>query len=164
MIMSSGELHDRLVALFQEGGATFRVVEHAAEGRTEVISEIRGNALAQAAKAMVLMVKQGKKDRRYFLCVVPGDRRIDMDVVKSLGKGTHAMFAPQDIAEKLAGCVMGAVPPVSFNPELQLVVDPKLLENEEIVFNSGRLDRSIFIQRDSYVKVANPKVAPIAAR
>ncbi|WP_437854388.1 YbaK/EbsC family protein [Sorangium sp. So ce363] len=157
-------MHDRLVTLFQESNAVFRVVEHPAEGRTELISQIRGNSLPQAAKAMVLMVKQGKKSRRYYLCVVPGDCRVDMEAVKTLGSGTHATFAPQDVAEQLSGCVMGAVPPVSFNPELELVVDPKLLEHDELVFNAGRLDRSIFIQRDSYVKATSPRLAAVGTR
>lgn len=33
----------------------------------------------------------------------------------------------------------------------------------EIVFNAGRLDRSIFIDRASYVKAACPTIATIAA-
>ncbi|NVJ23406.1 MULTISPECIES: YbaK/EbsC family protein [Myxococcus] len=158
------DLHDKLIALFQEHGASFRVVEHEPEGRTELISQIRGNVLAQAAKAMVLMVKQGKKERRYFLAVVPGDCRVDLEAVKALGGGTHAMFAPPPVAQELTGCEMGAVPPVSFHPDLKLVVDPGLLAHEEIVFNSGRLDRSIFVQREGFLKVANPEVAAIALR
>ncbi len=158
------DVHDKLVSLFQEHGASFRVVEHEPEGRTELISQIRGNILSQAAKAMVLMVKQGKKDKRYFLAVVPGDCKVDMEAVKELGRGTHVMFAPAPVAEELTGCVMGSVPPVSFHPDLKLVVDPKLLEHEEIVFNSGRLDRSIFIQREGFLKVANAEVAPISVR
>ncbi|MBZ4420721.1 YbaK/EbsC family protein [Myxococcus sp. RHSTA-1-4] len=158
------DMHEKLVQLFESHGATFRVVEHEPEGRTELISQVRGNALSQAAKAMVLMVKQGKKDRRYFLAVVPGDCRVDLEAVKTLGRGTHAMFAPPPVAEELTGCVMGAVPPVSFHPDLKLLVDPKLLEHEEIVFNSGRLDRSVFIQREGYLKAAQPEVATIGTR
>lgn len=152
---------DRLIALFRRHDATFRVVEHVAEGRTEIISQIRGNELRQAAKAMVIMVKQGKKQRSYFLCVVPGNCRLDMDAVKALGNGTHVLFAPSDVAEQLTGCASGAIPPVSFHADLTLVVDPKLLDNESIVFNAGCLDRSIFIERDSYVRAASPKIAKI---
>jgi Ala-tRNA(Pro) deacylase len=153
---------DRLIHLFREHGADFRVVEHAAEGRTEVVSQIRGNELRQAAKAMVIMVKRGKKDRSYYLCVVPGDCRLDMEAVKVLGNGTHALFAPADVAQQLTGCVSGAIPPVSFHTDLKLVVDPKLLESASIVFNAGCLDRSIFIDRDSYVKAAAPAIERIA--
>lgn len=153
---------DRLVALFRAHDAAFRVVEHAAEGRTELISQIRGNEPRQAAKAMVIVVKQGKKQRNYLLCVVPGNCRLNLEAVKALGSGTHAMFAPPDVAEQLTGCVSGAIPPVSFHPDLTLIVDPKLLDNASIVFNAGRLDRSIFIDRDAYVKAASPRIADIA--
>jgi Ala-tRNA(Pro) deacylase len=158
---ASENVCDRLVALFRQHDAAFRMVDHAAEGRTELISQVRGNELRQAAKAMVIMVKQGKKQRSYFLCVVPGDCRLDMEAVKALGRGTHAMFAPADVAEQLTGCVSGAIPPVSFHADLTLVVDPRLLENASIVFNAGRLDRSIFIDRDAYVKAAAPTIATI---
>lgn len=160
---SAGEsTKDKLVSLFTQHGGQMRFIDHPAEGRTEVISEIRGNQLRQAAKAMVVMVKRGKKDRSYFLCVVPGDCRLDMESVKKLGDGTHVLFAPADVAEKLTGCVSGAIPPVSFHADLKLVVDPKLLENESIVFNAGRLDQSMFIDRDSYVRASAPTVHEIA--
>jgi len=164
MTDTQGTIADRLIALFHHHGATLRVVEHAAEGRTEVVSQLRGNELRQAAKAMVIMVKQGKKQRSYFLCVVPGDCRLDMEAVKALGRGTHAMFAPSDVAEQLTGCVSGAIPPVSFHADLKLVVDPKLLDNPSIVFNAGSLDRSMFVDRDGYVTAAAPTVAEIAIR
>jgi Ala-tRNA(Pro) deacylase len=156
--MSSKE---RLLALFQQHGATVRIVDHPAEGRTDVISQIRGNELRQAAKAMVVMVKQGKKHRTYYLCVVPGNCRLDMEAVKNLCNGTHVLFAPTEMAEQMTGCVSGAIPPVSFNADLKLVVDPKLLENESIVFNAACLDQSIFIDRDSYVRAAEPMIAAI---
>jgi len=38
---------------------------------------MRGNALSQAAKCIVLMVKLGKKVTKYVLGVVPGDARVD---------------------------------------------------------------------------------------
>jgi Ala-tRNA(Pro) deacylase len=153
---------DRLLALFRDHDANVRVVDHPAEGRTEIVSQLRGNELRQAAKAMVIMVKQGKKQRSYFLCVVPGDCRLDMEAVKALGRGSHALFAPADVTEQLTGCVSGAIPPVSFHADLKLVVDPKLLDNEVIVFNAGCLDQSIFIDRESYVKAAAPQIADIA--
>ena len=49
-----------------------------------------------------------------------------------------------------------------FHADLKLVVDPKLLENESIVFNAGRLDQSMFIDRDSYVRASAPRVHEIA--
>lgn len=160
-VEASSDVHEQLITLLQHHNATFRVMEHPPEGQTELASLLRGHSLSQAAKSLVLMVKQGKRVSRYFLCVVPGDYRVDMAMVKRLVSGTYAALAPANHAERLTGCTMGAVPPVSLHPDLELLVDPKLLENQEIVFNSGRLDRSIFLARDCYVRIFKPWVSRI---
>src|SRR5579871_1340254 len=101
------ETYTRLIALLDANGATYRLIDHAPEGRTEVVSPLRGNALAQAAKCLVLMVKVGKKVTRYVLAVVPGDMRVDLAAVKALLGGTYVAFASPEIAERLAGSVPG---------------------------------------------------------
>lgn len=156
------DVYTKIITLLDACKAEYRVVDHVPEGRTEVITQIRGNQLAQAAKAIVVMVKIGKKDRRYYMAVIPGDKRLNLEVLKARCHGTHVMFAPTDIAEKLTACVTGAIPPFSFNTELELVVDPLLLENQEIVFNAGRLDRSVFVKSDAFLTAAVPKVLSIA--
>ena len=47
--------HQRLISLLSEQGATYRVVSHEAVGKCEAVSEIRGTALGQGAKALVSM-------------------------------------------------------------------------------------------------------------
>lgn len=154
----------RIRSLLENARAEYRVVEHPEEGRTDVVSRIRGNNLAQAAKALVLVAKTGKKSRDYYLAVLPGDRRLDTEAFKKLSGAGFVGFADAARAEELTGCVVGSIPPFSFNPELKLVVDPALLAgHDEIVFNAGRLDRSIFLGTDAYVELATPKIHRIAA-
>ncbi|HJW31366.1 MAG TPA: YbaK/EbsC family protein, partial [Saprospiraceae bacterium] len=135
----------------------------APEGRTEIVSPLRGNALAQAAKCIILMVKIGKKVTRYILSVIPGDARLDLNVVKALKQGTYIAFASPNIAEELAGSVAGTILPFSFNPELELIVDPALLENDEIYFNAARLDRSMALKTSDYLALAKPRIERIVA-
>jgi Ala-tRNA(Pro) deacylase len=160
--MSEHEMYDRLMALLDEQGAQYRLIDHAPEGATEVVSELRGNSLAQAAKCIVVMVKVGKKVTRYVLAVVPGDRRVDLNAVKALLEGTYVSFASRDIAEGLAGSVSGTVLPFSFDERLQLIVGPALLEHEEIFFNAARLDRSLALATKDYVRIAAPRTEAIA--
>jgi Ala-tRNA(Pro) deacylase len=153
---------DKIVELLQKNNVVFRVVEHIPEGRTEAISKIRGNELRQGMKAMVLMVKLNKKDRKYYLAVVPGDQSLDMNAIKSYSHALGGvMFAPIDRAAALTECDMGAVPPFTFNQDLYLIVDPSIKQNKEIVFNAGVLDRSIFMKVDDYIKVVNPTFVEI---
>ena len=123
---------------------------------------MRGNQVSQAAKCIILMIKIGKKVTRYVLAVVPGNARVDMNAVKAMLGGTYASFASKDIAERLAGSVAGTVLPFSFNSELELMVDPSLLENDEIYFNAARLDRSMDLKTSDYVNLVKPRLERIA--
>jgi Ala-tRNA(Pro) deacylase len=160
--VDQGDTYTHLIALLDRQGAQYRLIDHAPEGRTELVSPMRGNALSQAAKCIVLMVKIGKKVTRYVLAVVPGDAKVDLTAVKALMQGTYVAFASSDVAERLAGSVAGTILPFSFHPELELIVDPSLLEHDEIYFNAARLDRSMVLKTSDYEAVARPRLGRIA--
>ena len=160
--MEYEDTYTRLIAFLDENGVSYRLIDHAAEGRTELVSPMRGNELSQAAKCIVLIVKMGKKITRYILAVIPGDTMVDFQAVKSLLGSTYVSFASPDIAERLAGSVAGTILPFSFNGELELLVDPSLLENKEIYFNAARLDRSMVLSTRDYIAVAKPRLGHIA--
>lgn len=154
--------YNRLIAYLDEHHVPYRLIDHEPEGRTEIVSAMRGNEVSQAAKCIVLMIKIGKKVTRYILAVVPGNARVDINAVKALLGGTYASFASKDIAERLAGSVAGTVLPFSFSPELELMVDPSLLENDDIYFNAARLDRSMVLKASDYVNLVKPRLEHIS--
>jgi Ala-tRNA(Pro) deacylase len=158
------DIHSRLRELLDREGAVYRVVEHEAEGRTEFIARIRGNRPDQAIKSIVVQVRLGKKDNRYCLANVPGDCRIDLDAIKDHFKAAGIGMAQRERAEALTGCVIGAIPPFSFNEALALLADPRIEDNPEVVFNAGRLDRSIFMKSSDYMRIAKPEIVRIGIR
>ncbi len=160
--MELNDTYTRFMAYLDQHGIAYRLIDHAPEGRTEIVSAMRGNTLAQAAKCIVLMVKIGKKITRYVLAVVPGDRRVDLPAIKAMLGGTYIAFATPEIAERLAGSVTGTILPFSFNPELELIVDDAVLDNPELYFNVAQLDRSIVLQTSDYVMLAQPRLGRIA--
>ncbi|MEU4549968.1 YbaK/EbsC family protein [Nonomuraea dietziae] len=155
-------LYERLIADLEAAGAHYRLIDHPPEGRTEVVSALRGHNVAQAAKCLIVMVKIGKKQTRYVLAVVPGDARLDLQAVKALLEGTYAAFATRGKAEELAGSVSGTVLPFSYHPKLEVIADPALLHVPELFFNAARLDRSIALTTDDYLRLAAPRIAPIS--
>jgi Ala-tRNA(Pro) deacylase len=161
--MTHDDGYARLIVWLDERRVPYRLIDHVPEGRTEIVSGMRGNALRQAAKCIILMVKLGKKTTRYVLAVIPGDARLDLGAVKALLGGTYAAFASTDVAERLAGSVAGTFLPITFGPELELIVDPSLLENDELYFNAARLDRSLVIKSGDYAALANPRLVRIVA-
>jgi Ala-tRNA(Pro) deacylase len=164
MTDSNPSIHEQLRILLDKNKVIYRVLEHEAEGRTELIAQIRGNRIEQAIKSIVVMIRFGKKETRYCLANVPGDCRIDLHAVGDHVGGTKSAFAPREKAEELTGCVIGAIPPFSFNERLPVLADPLIKENEEVVFNAGRLDRSIFMKMEDYFRLVNPQLVKIGLR
>jgi Ala-tRNA(Pro) deacylase len=162
--MTPSDTYQRLIALLDANGAQYRLIDHPPEGRTEIVSPMRGHPVAQAAKCIIAMIKIGKKVTKFVLAVVPGDARVNLNAIKSLKGGTYAGFAPPDRAEDLAGSVVGTVLPFAIDPRLELIVDPAIKDHDEIFFNAARLDRSIALSTADYVRLANPRFESIAER
>ncbi len=156
-------VYARLIADLDASEARYRLIEHAPEGRTELVSALRGHDLPCAAKCLILLVKIGKKQTRYVLAVVPGDARLDLGAVKALLGASYVAFADTGKAEQLAGSVTGTVLPFSYDERLELIADPALLDRGELYFNAGRLDRSIALASEDYLRLAAPRIARIIA-
>ena len=158
------DIHEQLRFLLDRECAAYRVIEHEPEGRTEVIAKIRGNKIQQSIKSMVLQVRLKPRENIYCLANVPGDCRVDFEGVKKHFNADSVAFAQKEKAQELTGCIIGAIPPFSFNEQLILLADPLIQENEEVVFNAGRLDRSIMMKLSDYMRIARPLLVSIAQR
>lgn len=158
------DIHEQLRALLDQEGASYRVIEHEPEGRTEVIAKIRGNRIEQSVKSMVLQVRLTRRENIYCLANIPGNCRVDFNGVKKYFNADSVAFAKPEKAQELTGCMIGSIPPFSFNEQLQLLADPLIQANEEVVFNAGRLDRSIMMKLSDYLRIAKPQLVPIAQR
>ena len=155
-------MFDRLNALLLNENARFRVINHPAEGSSENVAKIRGTLPGQGAKAMLCQLKALPDS--FALAVLPGNRKIDFKRLALAVGGKKASLVSPDQAALLTGCVMGAVPPFSFWPNVKLVVDPRLLdEHQEIAFNAGRLDTSMVLNSADYRRIARPLMAIITA-
>jgi len=162
--LPANDIHQKLCALLDREGAVYHVIEHEPEGRTELIAQIRGNRIEQSIKSMTLQVRLTKKENIYCLANIPGNCRVDFAGVKNYFKADSVAFASREKAQVLTSCVIGAIPPFSFNEQLQVLADPLIQQNEEVVFNAGRLDRSIFMKLDDYLRIAKPQITKIATQ
>lgn len=155
---------EKLVDLFESNGAQFRSLEHEACGKTSLsVSEIRGTELGQGAKALVLTIK-GNGVKKHVLAILPADMQANLSKVAEHFGGRRASLASPDEAMDLTGCIFGAVPPVSFHPDLQIVADPALFTRyEELAFNAGHRDRSIIINTKDYERIVHPELVNFAS-
>lgn len=152
---------EQLCELFKSGNAQFRVMEHeACDKSSQSVAEIRGTELGQGAKALCCTVK-GNGVKRHVLAVLPADSQADLSKVAAAMGGRRASLASPEEVMALTGCIFGAVPPVSFCEDLAVVADPSLFTRyDELVFNAGRRDRSIFIRTEDYRRIVAPREVP----
>jgi Ala-tRNA(Pro) deacylase len=153
--------YQTLVAMLAEQGADFELIDHDPTGTTEVVSALRGHPAAAAAKCIMLVVKLDRKRRRYVLAVVPGDRRVDLDAVRRLYDARYVGFCDPPTAERLARAVSGAVLPFSLDEDVEVIADPGLVREPRIYFNAARLDRSVSLATEDYLRIAQPAVRVI---
>jgi Ala-tRNA(Pro) deacylase len=161
--MSDGDTYRRLIALLDGEGAAYRLIDHAPEGATDVVSALRGHPAAHAAKCLVLIVRLDRRTTRYVLAVVPGDERVDLAAVRTLYGARYVGFADAATAERLARSAPGTVLPFSFDPDLELIADVAIERAPELYFNAARLDRSVAMRTADYLRIARPRMAPIVA-
>ncbi|MFI1568509.1 YbaK/EbsC family protein [Streptomyces sp. NPDC020490] len=160
--MPDHDTYQRLISLLDDSRVDYKLIDHVPEGATDTVSTLRGHPVSEAAKCIVLRVKVDRRTTRHVLAVVPGDRRVDLDAVRTLFAARYAGFSDAETAERLARAVPGSVLPFSFDPDLELVADPEVVARAHLYFNAARLDRSLRISGADYARVARPRVAPIA--
>jgi Ala-tRNA(Pro) deacylase len=156
--ISSLDVHQHLLDILNQQQARFRVMEHEAIGKCEAVSEIRGTALGQGAKALVCKVK-GNGVKQHVLAILAADQQADLSRLASHLGGLKASLASPAEVDELTACVFGAIPPFSFHPSLKLVADPLLFERfDEIAFNAGLLEKSIVMDTQDYLRIAQPEL------
>lgn len=150
--------HRQLLELLEQHRARYRVVDHEAVGKCEAVSEIRGTALGQGAKALVCKVK-GNGVSQHVLAILAADQQADLSRLAQHIGGSKASLASPAEVDTLTACVFGAIPPFSFHADLRLIADPLLFDRyPEIAFNAGRLDKSIVLNCEDYLRIARPEL------
>lgn len=154
-------MFDTLLQHLQQHQARFRVIEHPPEGKSDEVARIRGTLPGQGAKAMLCKSRGGQGP--LYLAILPGDRKLDFKLLAQAVGIPKATLASPEEAMQATGCVIGAIPPLSFNPNVQLVVDRALIEvHAGIAFNAGRLDRSMVLNTADYLRIAQPLLHPLS--
>lgn len=156
--IASRNVHQHLLHLLDSQQARFRVMEHEAIGKCEAVSEIRGTALGQGAKALVCKVK-GNGVKQHVLAILAADQQADLSRLAAHLGGLKASLASPAEVDELTACVFGAIPPFSFHPSLKLIADPLLFERfDEIAFNAGLLEKSVIMDTQDYLRIAQPEL------
>ncbi|MGI5826763.1 MAG: YbaK/EbsC family protein [Patescibacteria group bacterium] len=145
-----------------ENQCWFECFEHEPVRTSEEASKVRtGYTLKQGAKALIVRVKS-KNESSFVMLVFPADLRFDKNKVKALLDVKDIRFATEEEVSTITqGVEVGGVPPFGNLFGLEVYVDPKLFDNEKIIFNAGDRRFSIAMVSSDYQKLVNPLVKDI---
>jgi Ala-tRNA(Pro) deacylase len=161
--------------LLEENDVEFKFFEHEPVRTSEEAARVRPDyELKQGAKAMIVRHKpkasgpsfapqDGASEGEHFaMLVLPGDKRFDGKKVKKALNAKDVTFASEDEVIKLTdGVIPGGVPPFGNLFDLKVLVDPSLLENDEIIFNCGDQSASIAMRSEDWKKFVQPQIEDI---
>lgn len=158
----SEQIFNKINSILVNENAKFRVINHNPAGTSEAVAKERGTVIGQGAKALICIVK-GSIDKKYVLAILSADLKANLSkIAQHFGAKKASLVSPEE-AIKLTDCVIGSIPPFSFNENLELIADPQIFDRfEEIAFNAGLLDRSIILNSKDYLRIINPKFVNFA--
>ena len=130
-------------------GIAFELLPH---DRTYTSIEEAG-ALGISADEVVKTVAV-KTARGYVLAVVPGSDRVDMKRVRQAAEDPHARLATEEELERdFPDHELGGLPPLGSLLEARVLVDPKVMGHDTVLFAGGSTTESIKVQTQELFRI-----------
>jgi len=144
----------QIVNLLNNNNCWFEYFEHEEVRTSEEAAKVRtGYSLNQGAKAIIIRVKKSGQST-FWMLVMAGDCKFDNDKVKKIVEANDIRFAtPEEVTELTNGVLPGGVPPFGNLFGMKVIADPKLFQNEKIIFNAGDRRFSIAMKSSDYQKL-----------
>ena len=105
-----------------------------------------------------------KIDGKMAMAVLSASDKIDFTLLKKTAGSSIAELAIEnEFADLFPGCHIGAIPPFGNLYDMQVIVDEKLTEQTEIVFNAGSYTELITLHYEDFKRLVKPCVARISS-
>jgi Ala-tRNA(Pro) deacylase len=147
----------RLIALLDDAGADYRIVEHEPVFTSEQAAEERGTALEEGAKALVV-----KADEQYYNLVMSAAKRVDNGKLREILGTRRVRFARPEELHELTECWPGAVPPFGSLFDLPTLLDESLTEMAQVSFNAGSHTVSVVMPGDDFRRALDARTEDFA--
>ena len=105
-----------------------------------------------------------KVDGKMAMAVLSASDKVDFTLLKEAAGASKVELASEhEFTDLFPGCHIGAIPPFGNLYEMQVIVDEKLAEQTEIVFNAGSYTELITLHYEDFKRLVKPCVARISA-
>lgn len=132
----------------------YKVTQHKPVYTAEQLASIEHVPGRQVAKPVVVWA-----DGRFYLCVLPADRRMDLYAVQKHLKTDNVRLANEsEMAWLFEDTEIGAEPPIGSLYDLPTLLDTTLAKDKEIVFQAGTHESAVWMSMDDYKTLAHPVI------
>ncbi len=111
----------------------------------------------EVAKTVMVRV-----DGRLAMAVVPAPRTVHVDRLrKAAGAVSVELAREADFRADFPGCELGAMPPFGNLYHMDVFVDPRLAEDEEIAFNAGTHSEVVRMKYKDFERLVKPTLVEL---
>ena len=132
----------------------YEITHHKPAYTAEQLARLEKVPSRQVAKSVVI-----EADGRFYLCVLPADRKIDFASLQRHLKTDSVRLADERQMQKLfADAEIGAEAPFGNLYELPTLMDKSLQKDKEIVFLADSHETSVHLSMKEYKRLAKPVI------
>ncbi|MEJ5259103.1 MAG: YbaK/EbsC family protein [Anaerohalosphaeraceae bacterium] len=144
----------KVIDYLNQQQAKYEMVRHKPAYTAEQLSRVEGLPATQVAKTVVV-----EADGRFYLCVLPADRKIDFAALQKHLHVQQVRLADEDqMALLFLDAEVGAEAPFGNLYHLPTLMDKSLMNGQEISFLAGKHDVSVHLKIDEYVRLVQPTI------
>lgn len=147
-----------LTRALEEHGVAYTVIPHRHVERALDEANALGVEPDAVAKTLVVASPGG-----YVRAVIPASERLDLHKLRDLlGAGSKKVHlaSEEDLARDYPEFELGAVPPLGGRPD-PVLVDRRLAEQEEVVFEAGTHEESVRVRSADLLSAAGARVVDL---
>jgi Ala-tRNA(Pro) deacylase len=145
----------KLKAILDEGKVSYEVYNHPLAYTAQEIAAAQHISGKELAKVVMLIV-----DGSLVMAVIPGNRKIALNTVKtSLGAKEARLATEDEFYSRFPECEIGAMPPFGNLFGLPVILDPAVERDEHIYFNAGNHAETVRLRYQDFEKLVAPRVA-----
>jgi len=151
-------IRNEIIRLIKQNEMPFEHLCHEATPTSEDSARVRGTALEEGVKSLIV---KGKSSKKNYQLNIPSHLKLDMKAVAEL-VGEKCEFEDPNVIKERFGLIIGGVPPFGNLLNVETFYDEKISANERTAFNCGLATESIIMSGKDLLALVQPKIGRFA--
>jgi Ala-tRNA(Pro) deacylase len=150
---------ERLKGFLDENEVKYVTISHSEAFTAQEIAAAAHVPGKEMAKTV--MVKVGDE---LAMVVVPAPDQVNLERLRRITGHADVEIAPEEeFSDRFPSCEVGAMPPFGNLWDMNVFVDERLRENEQIAFNAGSHTELVRLPYGDFERLVGPVVAQVSA-